>query len=810
MPDDPFYNGNCMVDCMNKDATKAFLESTHEKYKERFGHLFGTDIKGIFTDEPCRGPMFTGFTHISPNSENLIPYTYVLFDEFKKRKGYSLEDKLPELWFGLENEVFLKTTYDYVEILEELFLENFAKPYHDWCTQNKLKFVGHILHEDNLAAQVNMSGSMMRFYEYFDYPGMDNLGTDNFFYNVPALVNSVAKQLDKEYVLDELYGVSGWPMRIEDYKRIGDWQSAGGVTFRVPHLCWYTMKGEAKRDCPASIFHQSSWYEDYHYLEDYYARLTYLLKNGKQMTDIAIINPIESVWGLANQFAYQAFMSAKEETFVSIENQYRELYKGLVLNGVTPDYIDEGLFAKYGKVTNGSFSCGKMNYKTIILNANLNLRKTTLDAIKAFTTNGGKVILVGELPRYLDGIRYDFTNDLKNTIKVEFDIDKLISLLDEDIVSTSSKNMIVAKRSFKDDLFVLFLNRQDNEEQVKIRVKTNKKPTLVNLRTGEIEFVEYRFDNNEVIIDKSFTPNEELALYFSNEINVQKKEELSLDKEVILDEFEYELLEDNFLVLNKCNLYFNEELISSNYSIYTDIDLRKKLGISVRGNQMLQPWFQEKYFPEQNVNYGVARLHYEFNVEILPKDVKIMFELQKNERILVNGQEIDLSSIEESPIDCCFNIAHINDSLFKNGLNSIDVIFDYYFTSNIEDHYLMGKFGVKLGEKDTIISLPKTLKAGNVNYQGLPYFGGKLLLKSKLENGDYQVSVDKMGVASIKANGVPIIFSPYQTITGVKNDILSLELSFTRQNTFGIITVSNIIEGIKEQYFDIFKIRKVR
>ena len=52
---------------------------------------------------------------------------------------------------------------------------------------------------------------------------------------------------------------------------------------------------------------------------------------------------------------------------------------------------------------------------------------------------------------------------------------------------------------------------------------------------------------------------------------------------------------------------------------------------------MLQPWFQEKYFPEQNINYGAARLHYEFNVEVLPKDVKIMFELQKNERILVDG-----------------------------------------------------------------------------------------------------------------------------------------------------------------------------
>ena len=491
MEDDPFYNGNCMLDAMNKDATNKFIELTHEEYKKRFGHLFGKEIKGIFTDEPCRGPMFTGFTHIAPHCENLIPYTYTLFDEFKKRMGYDLLEKLPELWFGLESDVFVKTTYDYVEVLEELFLENFAEPYAEWCKNNNLKFVGHILHEDHLAAQVNMSGSMMRFYEYFDYPGMDNLGAHNDFYNVPALVNSVAKQLGKEYVLDELYGVSGWPMKLEDYKRIGDWQTAGGVTLRVPHLCWYTMKGEAKRDCPASIFHQSAWYLDYKYVEDYFARLTYLLKEGQDLTDIAIINPVESCWGLANQYAYAGFECAKEETYVRLEKEYYELYKGLFFAGYNIDYIDEGLFAKYGNVSNNSFACGKMKYKTILLNGNLNLRSTTLDAIKKFVSNGGKVVVVGHKPEYLDGIKHNFEDDLKGTIFVEFDINKVTSLLSKDIVSSSSKNLIITKRKYNEDLLLFALNKSDNKEPISISVKTDKTPYLLNVRNGEIELVDF-------------------------------------------------------------------------------------------------------------------------------------------------------------------------------------------------------------------------------------------------------------------------------------------------------------------------------
>ena len=88
---------------------------------------------------------------------------------------------------------------------------------------------------------------------------MDNLGSESTFYTVPELVSSAAKQLGRKNTLDELYGCTGWHMNLSDYKRIGDWQTAGGITLRCPHLSWYTMEGDAKRDCPASLFHQSAY-----------------------------------------------------------------------------------------------------------------------------------------------------------------------------------------------------------------------------------------------------------------------------------------------------------------------------------------------------------------------------------------------------------------------------------------------------------------------------------------------------------------------------------------------------------------------
>lgn len=69
-----------------------------------------------------------------------------------------------------------------------------------------------------------------------------------------------------------------------------------GVTVRVPHLSWVSMKGEAKRDYPASIGYQSPWWKDYAYVEDHFARVCTALTRGKPVVRVGVIHPIESYW----------------------------------------------------------------------------------------------------------------------------------------------------------------------------------------------------------------------------------------------------------------------------------------------------------------------------------------------------------------------------------------------------------------------------------------------------------------------------------------------------------------------------------
>ncbi|MFQ7078380.1 MAG: hypothetical protein ACLRSW_10805, partial [Christensenellaceae bacterium] len=226
---------------MNREVTELFLKSTHEKYAQCCGDLFGSVIKGIFTDEPHRGALFNGFGINNANRARMAPYTAALPEAYRKKYGEEL--CFPLLYWRKKGEDFNTAASAYVDVMDDLFTQNFAKPCRDWCAAHGLILTGHILHEDNLSIQTSMTGSCMRYYEYMDYPGIDVLGENTDIYWAAKQCSSVARQLGKKFVLSELYGATGWDMTLDRYKKSGDWQALFGISLRCPHLSWYTMKG---------------------------------------------------------------------------------------------------------------------------------------------------------------------------------------------------------------------------------------------------------------------------------------------------------------------------------------------------------------------------------------------------------------------------------------------------------------------------------------------------------------------------------------------------------------------------------------
>ena len=121
-------NGSTYLDTMKRSATEQFLQETHEKYREHCGDRFGTEIYGIFTDEPHRGAVMAGFGNSNPGGEYLIPYTDSLFADFYAAYGYDLRDFLPELFLWPNGEKVSPVKWQYMELIQRLFAENFLSP----------------------------------------------------------------------------------------------------------------------------------------------------------------------------------------------------------------------------------------------------------------------------------------------------------------------------------------------------------------------------------------------------------------------------------------------------------------------------------------------------------------------------------------------------------------------------------------------------------------------------------------------------------------------------------------------------------
>ncbi len=94
-----FFNGYTYLNTLKREATKKFIDITHNQYKKECGDEFGKAIKGIFTDEPHRGCVFGGFGMVNENKYRMTPWTDKLPQRFEEEFGYNIIDYLPELFF---------------------------------------------------------------------------------------------------------------------------------------------------------------------------------------------------------------------------------------------------------------------------------------------------------------------------------------------------------------------------------------------------------------------------------------------------------------------------------------------------------------------------------------------------------------------------------------------------------------------------------------------------------------------------------------------------------------------------------------
>jgi len=385
----PWHGNRCYVDLMHPGVTEKFLDITLNAYRREIGSEFGRRVPGSFSDEPNINPC------------GVLPWTDGLPAAFQKRWGYSILDNLPSLMHRVGD--WRRVRYNYFQILNDLFIENWSKPYSEYCAAHNMEWTGH--YWDHEWPNCTAVPDNMAMYGWPQRPGIDCLmnhyeeQTHAQFGNLRMVkeLGSVANQLGCRRTFCEAYGAGGWDLRLEDMKRIGDWLYVLGVNTLDQHLSYITIRGARKHDHPQSFSYHEPWWEAYHTQADYFARLSLALSSGEEVNNILVIEPTTTAW------MYQVD-PASAGKLQEIGKSFFDLVLGLSKAQVEYDLGSEDIIARHGKAVGNKFVVGRREYTTVVIPQHTEtLNARTMEILEEYVKAGGVVICIGEPPALVDG-----------------------------------------------------------------------------------------------------------------------------------------------------------------------------------------------------------------------------------------------------------------------------------------------------------------------------------------------------------------------------------------------------------------------
>ncbi|MBP3381072.1 MAG: hypothetical protein J6L00_00375, partial [Clostridia bacterium] len=803
----PWYNDQTYVDTLNPAAIRRFIEVTYERYLETVGDDFGSIVPAIFTDEPQ-------FTHkgtlgfAQEEKDVILPWTDDLPETFKAAYGEDLLERLPELFWELPQDAVSTVRYHYHDHISERFASSFADQCGKWCEQHGLMLTGHMMEEPTLKSQTAALGDAMRSYRGFQLPGIDML-CNNFEFTTAKQTQSAVHQFGREGMISELYGVTGWDFDFRGHKLQGDWQAALGVTVRVPHLSWVSMKGEAKRDYPASIHYQSPWWQDYSVVENHFARVNTALTRGVPMIRVGVIHPVESYWlhwGPAEQTG-----GVREQ----MDNQFQNLTDWLIHGGIDFDFISESLLPDLCEKGGAPLQVGKMVYDTIVIPACETLRTTTLDRLEAFVAAGGRLVILGDAPRLVDAKPSKRGQALsRNAVNVAFAQEQVLDALESVRMvemrldsGERTKTLVHQLRRDGEDLWLFVAHSvipemKDTPKGASTTITINGVFNVVkyDTLTGEIMPLTCEIANGKTVITVTLYELDSLLLRYTKEEIAVKNTQNTYAETVELPvpaRVQYTLNEPNVYLLDKAEYALdNAPFAPEQELLKADDTMREQLGWPRRQAAVVQPWTVDETKPEH-----VARLRFTVRCAVNVPSVKLALEDADVATIALNGTPVTAKP------DGWFTDKSIKTVLLgdlKAGENYIDVSIPFGRRTNVEWCYLLGDFGVDVfGGYRELVSPKALLGFDDVTRQGLAHYGGNITYHIPVTTygGKLQVEIPHYRGAAVKLEldneKSYIIYPPYTAVLSnvpAGEHVLNITLLGNRYNCFGALHLADLNE----------------
>jgi hypothetical protein len=346
-----------VLDPFSHQAVATHLEKVGEPLVKAFGN---TPPYAIFSDSlEAYGADWT------PN----------LPAEFRKRRGYDLIPRLPELVAGGTPEAE-KVRHDWGRTLTELVNENYLTQINNWAIAHHTKFRSQTYGEpavsfssQNLVGLAEGEGPQWRAFSTLRWAtsanhvfGHNVSSGETFTWLHSPVFRATPLDMKTEADIDFIMGENlllfhGWPYSAPQAGEPG-WSLYAAAVFNN-HNPWHPVLPSVTR---------------------YITRISYLMRQGQPANQVAVLLPTDDAWA--------SFSPSRVTVTGAMQGLITPALMSAILSaGYNVDYIDADAINK-----------GGINHQILVLPPTDRIPIETLKKIQAFAASGGKVIAIGRAP----------------------------------------------------------------------------------------------------------------------------------------------------------------------------------------------------------------------------------------------------------------------------------------------------------------------------------------------------------------------------------------------------------------------------
>jgi len=318
-------------------------------------------------------------------------WTPLLFEEFKKRRGYDLREHLPALFGKDEKEKNVRVLYDYRATIDELILHNFTEIWKRWGASK-----GAMVRNQSHGSPANT----LDLYDAVDIPETEGTDILRFKFATSATNVSGKKLAASESAtwLNEHF-LSSWG----DVKKIIDLYFLGGVNHIVYHGTEYSPKDAP---WPGWLFYaavhfqpENPQWKDFHALNTYITRVQSFLQDGKPDNDVLLYYPLVDKYSEQTRDLLQHF-DGMERNFVN--SDFEHVSKWMLEEGYGFDFFSDRQLQKF-KAAGANIQTTNNTYKTILLPANKLITEASFQKLLELAKGGATILAYKDMPSDVPG-----------------------------------------------------------------------------------------------------------------------------------------------------------------------------------------------------------------------------------------------------------------------------------------------------------------------------------------------------------------------------------------------------------------------